>query len=276
MSPQTTVAPSSQQLKRFTPKTSTPHASSQKEHVVSTGTPQYQVLPSLEGMLNNLSPQVSSLATPLSTSQIPSSIIPLFDAIEIQTQSSPSHQHITNSTTATLAVSEPIQLVNPQITEEVKPLEFYKILASSSNGAATTDVGSTDLHLGSSFINKTHLKATTADTTNVSTGVFKLTTGEISKVTTVEGRPQYREKGALVDENLETPPVSTANTTTTGGKSDDPIKSGDGLKYQDLMERLLTIENTVATMNESLKFLVETSKSQPTPQQYSQELWYAV
>ncbi|MFS8024790.1 hypothetical protein Hanom_Chr16g01467581 [Helianthus anomalus] len=109
--------------------------------------------------------------------------------------------------------------------------------------------------------------------TKVSTGRFKLTTGEISKVTTAEERsPQYQEKGALVDETLETPPGSKADTTTTGGKSDDPIHLGDGLKYQDLMERLSSIETTVLTMNQSIQTLVEASKSQPTHQQLSQEL----
>ncbi|XP_021975328.1 uncharacterized protein LOC110870455 [Helianthus annuus] len=266
MSPKTIVVTSSQQLERSPPKTSTPRDSSQKEHVVSTGAPQYEVLPSLESMLNSLSPWANSLSTPLSISPIPPSIIPLFDAIEIQTQSSPSHQHITESTTSTLAVSEPIQLVNPQTTEEATPLEFHEILAGSSSGTATTDVGSTDLHLDTSFINKNPLKATTAEATKVSTG-------EISKVTTAEGSPRYREKGASVDENLETPPVSTADTTTTGGKLDDPIKLGDDLKYQDLTERLSTIETTIATMNDSISFLVEASKSQSTRQQYSQELW---
>ncbi|MFS7947010.1 hypothetical protein Hanom_Chr06g00542991 [Helianthus anomalus] len=42
------------------------------------------------------------------------------------------------------------------------------------------------------------------------------------------------------------------------------------------MERFSTIATTVATLNDSIQFLVETSKSQPTPQQYSQELWNVV
>ncbi|MFS7960759.1 hypothetical protein Hanom_Chr08g00706791 [Helianthus anomalus] len=68
-----------------------------------------------------------------------------------------------------MVVSEPTQLVISQTAEEATPLEFHEI--RSSSGAATTDVGSTDLHLGSSFILKTPLKATTADATKVSTGV---------------------------------------------------------------------------------------------------------
>ncbi|MFS8024134.1 hypothetical protein Hanom_Chr16g01459661 [Helianthus anomalus] len=97
-------------------------------------------------------------------------------------------------------MSEPIQLANPQTAEEVAPLEFHEIHVCGSSGVATTDVGSTDLHMDSSFISKTPLKATTADAIKVSTGVFKLTTGEISKVTTTEGSPQYQEKGASVDQ----------------------------------------------------------------------------
>ncbi|KAJ0522838.1 hypothetical protein HanIR_Chr10g0487001 [Helianthus annuus] len=181
MSPTTSVATSSQQMERSPPKASTPHASSQKEHVVSTGTPPYEALPSFESMLNSPHPGANSLSTPLPLSQIPPSIIPLFDAIEIQTQSSPSHKHIKESTTSTMVVSEPPQLVIPQTAEEVTPQEFLEIPISISSGAATTDVGSTDLHLDSSFISKTPLKAISSMGTKVSTGVFKLTTGEIPR-----------------------------------------------------------------------------------------------
>ncbi|MFS7945148.1 hypothetical protein Hanom_Chr06g00520741 [Helianthus anomalus] len=149
-----------------------------------------------------------------------------------------------------MVVSDPPQLVIPQIAEEVTPQEFQEIVVGSSSGAATTDVGSTDLHLDSSFISKTPLKAISSMGTKVSTGVFKLTTGVLSKVTTAEERSrQYQEQGASVDETLEIPPGSKADTTTTGEKSDDPINLGDGLKYQDLMERLSPIETTVILMN---------------------------
>ncbi|MFS8002217.1 hypothetical protein Hanom_Chr13g01199491 [Helianthus anomalus] len=121
---ETTVATSSQQLERSQPETTTPHDSSQKEHVASTWTPQYEVLPSLESKLNSPPPMANSLSKPLPTSPIPPTIIPLFEAIEIQTQNNPSHQHITESTTFTLVVSEPIQFANPQIAEEDIPLEF--------------------------------------------------------------------------------------------------------------------------------------------------------
>ncbi len=175
-----------------------------------------------------------------------------------------------------MAMSEPPQFVIPQTAEEDTPLEFHEIPVGSSSGAATTDVGSTDLHLDSSFISKTPLKTTTADAIKVSTGVFKLTTGESSKVTTADGSPQYQEKGASVDEPLETTPGLKADTTTTGGKSDDPIHLGDGLNYQDLTERLSSTETIVLNMNQSIQTLVEASKSQPTHQQLSQELWNSV
>ncbi|XP_021995987.1 cell wall protein RTB1-like [Helianthus annuus] len=212
------------EMERSQPETLTPHVSSQKEHVVSTWTPPYESLPSLESMINSPSPRAFSLSTPLTSSPIPPTIIPLFEAIEIQTQNKPSHQHITESTPSTLAVSDPIQLANPQTTEEDTPLEFPEILVGSSSGAATTDVGSTDLHLDNSFISKTPLKATTTVSTKVTTGVFKLTSGVLSKVSSFEEEsPQNQEQGASTNENFETPPVSKADTTTSGGISDDPI-----------------------------------------------------
>ncbi|MFS7997521.1 hypothetical protein Hanom_Chr12g01142751 [Helianthus anomalus] len=42
------------------------------------------------------------------------------------------------------------------------------------------------------------------------------------------------------------------------------------------MERLTKIETTVNNMQDMVKQLVEVSKSQPTPQQYSQEHWNAI
>ncbi|MFS8018818.1 hypothetical protein Hanom_Chr15g01396531 [Helianthus anomalus] len=160
-------------------------------------------------MFNNPSGWANYLSTPISLSQLPPSIIPQFDAIELQTQNSPSHQHMTESTTTTMAVSEIPHLVIPQAVEEREV-------------------------------------------------------------------PSTKKKRASVDEPLETSPGPTADTTTTGGKSDDPINLGDGLRYQDLTERLFTMETIVTKMNESIELLVAASKSQPTPQQYSQELWNAV
>ncbi|XP_022030722.1 protein TonB-like [Helianthus annuus] len=67
----------------------------------------------------------NSLSTPLPSSQIPPSITPLFDAIEIQTQSIPSHKHIKKSTTSTMAVSEPPKLVIPQTAEEKHDMKKF-------------------------------------------------------------------------------------------------------------------------------------------------------
>ena len=66
-----------------------------------------------------------------------------------------------------MAVSDKNQLVIPQTVEEATSLGFHEILVDSSIGAATTDVESTDLHLDSSFIYKSPLKATTAEITSV-------------------------------------------------------------------------------------------------------------
>ncbi|MFS7917026.1 hypothetical protein Hanom_Chr03g00184291 [Helianthus anomalus] len=177
-------------------------------------------------MFKRPSPGANSLSTPLTSSPIPPTILPLFEAIEIQTQSSPSHQHITESITSTLPVSEPIQLVIPQTVEEATPLEFHEILVGSSSGAATTDVGSTDLHLDNSYINQTPLKATTTESAKVTTDVS-------TKVTTnAEVSPQYKEKGASAADDLESTPVIKAYTTTSSKNSGNPIKLGDELRFR--------------------------------------------
>ena len=109
--------------------------------------------------------------------------------------------------------------------------------------------------------------------TKESTGEFKLTTSEITKVTTdAEGSPQNQEQGASANENLEIAPLSKADTTTSGGNSDDPIKLGDGIKYQDLTDRISNLETTVADMKDQLKQLVDAFKIQTSHQQLCQEL----
>ncbi|MFS8033901.1 hypothetical protein Hanom_Chr17g01574941 [Helianthus anomalus] len=94
-----------------------------------------------------------------------------------------------------MSVSETTQLAIPQTVEELTLLEFQEIPINSSSGAATTGVGSTDLHLDSGYINQTPLKATTADAIKVPTSVFQLTTGVFTKVSNAEGSPQYQKKG---------------------------------------------------------------------------------
>ncbi|MFS7976703.1 hypothetical protein Hanom_Chr10g00895541 [Helianthus anomalus] len=93
-----------------------------------------------------------SLSTPQQPSpQIPPTIIPLFDAIDIQTRISPSHSPIIESTLPQMTESEQIQSAIPQTTEEATPLSFKKLLV-----------------LDSGYILKTPLKETTVEATIVS------------------------------------------------------------------------------------------------------------
>ena len=65
-SPITTAATSSQQMEeRSQPQPQTPPASSQKDQVVSTGTPQYEALDPLGSIFHSPDPQDMSLSTPL-------------------------------------------------------------------------------------------------------------------------------------------------------------------------------------------------------------------
>ena len=83
MSLETTAATSSQLLERSQP-IQTPHVSSQKDHVVSIGTPQHEVELSYESMFKSPSPRAITLSTPQPSAQVPLTILPLFEAIEIQ------------------------------------------------------------------------------------------------------------------------------------------------------------------------------------------------
>ncbi|MFS7968902.1 hypothetical protein Hanom_Chr09g00802931 [Helianthus anomalus] len=121
-------------------------------------------------MLKIPSPKAMSLSTPQLSPQISPTILPLFKAIDIQIHSSPSHEHITESITPTMTVSDPLQYAIPQTVGEATPLEFYETLAGSSSGATTTNVESIDLHLDFSFISKTPLKATTVSSNLCSCG----------------------------------------------------------------------------------------------------------
>ncbi|MFS7947401.1 hypothetical protein Hanom_Chr06g00547851 [Helianthus anomalus] len=204
-------------------------------------------------MLKSLSPRAMSLSTPIPSSPLRPTLIPLFEAIDTQTISNPSHQHITESITSTIVVSEPVQIAIPQTVEEATPLEFHEILEGISSGAAITNVESIDLHLDSSFISKTPLKATTAVATKVSTAV--------------EGSPQNQDKGASANDDLESTPITKADTTTSGGNSGDPIKLGDELKFRELTMRMTSFENIIGEMKDMLKQVLEASKSQSNHQQ---------
>ncbi|MFS7894586.1 hypothetical protein Hanom_Chr14g01262451 [Helianthus anomalus] len=84
-------------------------------------------------------------------------------------------------------------------------------------------------------------------------------------VTTAEDRsPQYRDKGASVDVPMETISGPTVDTTTAGGKSDDPIHLGDGLKYQELTERVDKTETSVADIKNMLQQLLKSQKAPST------------
>ena len=107
--------------------------------------------------------------------------------------------------------------------------------------------------MGSGFINKTSLEAIPYIAPLPTTSGFIYPTGIIKRLSSVEGRrPQYQEKGALVVNVWSTLPTSTTDKTTTSGKSDDPIKLGDDLKYQDLTERIEKLDTSVADLKNML------------------------
>ncbi|KAJ0715479.1 hypothetical protein HanPI659440_Chr13g0501601 [Helianthus annuus] len=158
-----------------------------------------------------------------------------------------------------MTVSDSVQSAIPQTVEEATPLEFYETLVGSSGGAATINVESTVLQLDSSFISKTLLKETTVMATKVTTAPV--------------GSPQNQEKGAFASYDLESTPITKENTTTSGGNLDDPVKFGDELRYRELTARMSSFENIVGEMKDMMKQVLEASKSQPSHQQITQELW---
>ncbi|MFS8024262.1 hypothetical protein Hanom_Chr16g01461161 [Helianthus anomalus] len=95
---------------------------------------------SYESMLKSLSPRAMSLSTAIPSSSIPPKFVTLLQAIDIQTHSSPSHEHFAEILTSTIATSEPVQLANPETVEEAIPLESHEILDGILSGATTTNV----------------------------------------------------------------------------------------------------------------------------------------
>ncbi|XP_022015065.1 pollen-specific leucine-rich repeat extensin-like protein 1 [Helianthus annuus] len=75
---------------------------------------------------------------------------------------------------------------------------------------------------------------------------------------------------------MESSPVIKTNTTTSGGNLDDPFKVGDELRYKELTDRMSSVENIVGEMKQMMKQMLEASKSQPSHQQITQELWNSV
>ncbi|MFS8007410.1 hypothetical protein Hanom_Chr14g01260691 [Helianthus anomalus] len=66
--------------------------------------------------------------------------------------------------------------------------------------------------------------------------------------------------------------MENPDITATGGSSGYPIKLGDELRYQDLMERVSNIETSVADIKSMMQQMLETSKSQSSAPS-TVELW---
>ncbi|MFS8008340.1 hypothetical protein Hanom_Chr14g01271541 [Helianthus anomalus] len=178
---------------------------------------------------------------------------PMATQMSLETTAATSSQHVERSQPIDQTPHESSQKDN--YFEEATPFEFYETLGGNSCGAAPTTVKSTDLQLDSGFITKTPLKATSVEATTVTSVPV--------------GSPQYQEKGAFVANDMESSPIIKTNTTTSGGNSNDPIKLGDELRYKDLTERMSSVENSIGEM----KKMLGNSKSQPSHQQITQELW---
>ncbi|KAJ0935917.1 hypothetical protein HanRHA438_Chr03g0124931 [Helianthus annuus] len=226
-----------------------------------------------------------SLSTPIPSPIImPQSIIPLLHAVDIaQTKTSSSQSPITESIPPQVTGSDVNTSVIQATVEEVTPPELQVTLGGSSSGAATTTDGSTDLQLDSCYITKTPLKAISSMTTSVTTSELSLTAGNIKGLSSAEERsPQYQEKGASMDDFWATAPKSHIDTTTTGGDSDDPVKSGDDSRYNELTARVENLESSVAEIKDMVQQLLEAQIAQssappaqaPAPQAFAaNELW---
>ncbi|KAJ0442334.1 hypothetical protein HanIR_Chr16g0808011 [Helianthus annuus] len=267
-SPITTDATSSQQMEeRSQPLPQTPPASSQKDQVVSTGTPQYEALDPLGSIFHSPNPKDMSLSTPSpSPSILPQSMIPLLHTVGItQTQTSSSQTPITESILPQVTGSDVDISVILATTEEVTLQELQVIPVSSSSGAATTNVEPAGLHLDSGYIHKTPLKAISSIAPLRTTSEFVLTTGNIKRLSSAEERsPQYQEQGASMADFWDSVPKSYIGKTTAGGDSDDPVNSGDDSKYQELTGRVENLETSVAEIKDMVQQLLKAQKAQST------------
>ena len=146
----------------------------------------------------------------------------------------------------------------PTQPEEVTPIELQVTLCGNPSEAATTTVEPTGLQLDSGYINKTSLEAIPFIAPLPTTSGFIYPTGNIKRLSSVEGRrPQYQEKGASVVNVWSKLPTSTTDKTTVSGKSDDPIKLGDDLKYQKLTDRVEKLDTSVAEIKDMLQQLLK-------------------
>ncbi|XP_022024742.1 transcription factor SFL2-like [Helianthus annuus] len=91
----------------------------------------------------------------------------LFDAIETQTQISPSHSPVKESTLPYVTEIEKNQSASPQTAEAATPHELHVTLGGSSSEAATTTDETPIFQLDSGYIYKSSLKATTVEGTIV-------------------------------------------------------------------------------------------------------------
>ncbi|MFS7913999.1 hypothetical protein Hanom_Chr02g00148291 [Helianthus anomalus] len=192
---ETTVATSSQQMvERSQPMPQTPPVSSKKEQVVQQGTPHYEALESFDSIFHSPTPGANLLSTPILTSQVPPTILPLLNTLDKdQTQISSSQQPITENMPQQVTESDLPAIVNQSTVEEVTPLELQVTPSGIPSEAATTSVEPTGLHLVSGYINKTSLESIPSITPLLSASEFVLTTGNIKRLSSVEGRrPQYR------------------------------------------------------------------------------------
>ncbi|MFS7937504.1 hypothetical protein Hanom_Chr05g00428331 [Helianthus anomalus] len=136
-SPETIVATSSQQLVR-SPPNQTPLESSQKDQVVSTGTPHHEAAISVESLFQSPSPRDMSLSTPQTSTPISPTFLPLLDAIETQTLINPFHSPVKESTLPHMTEYEENRFANPEAAEEATPLKFHETLGGSSDETTTT------------------------------------------------------------------------------------------------------------------------------------------
>ncbi|KAJ0866458.1 hypothetical protein HanRHA438_Chr12g0552001 [Helianthus annuus] len=255
-SQETTAATSSQQLVKISQTMpETPYVSSQKEQVVQIGSPHHDALEALISVIHIPMPGAICLSKPTFTSSIPPNTKLLLDAIDLNlAQTSPSQSPVHENIPQQQTRPDVSIFANPPTQpEEVTPLELQVTLGGIPREAATTGVEPTGLHLDNGYINKTSLEAIPSITPLLSASEFVLTTGSIKRLSSVEGRrPQYQEKGASVVDVWSTLPTSTSDKTTASGKSDDPINLGDGLKYQELTERVEKLDTSVVEIKEML------------------------
>ncbi|MFS7938833.1 hypothetical protein Hanom_Chr05g00444401 [Helianthus anomalus] len=243
---ETSVGTPSQQIQTSQP-VETLHISSQRDSVVRTREPHNELDDSLKHIFSSPFPEVDSLSTspPIN---ILTTIKPSCNCSCDLNKASSSQSPITKSIHPQVTRSTIELIANPQV-DEGTPFVSQVTLAGFSSEATTTTIGTTVSQLDSAYIAKTSLKAATIE----STIVYPLTVGS----------PQNQEQGAF---------GSKPNTTTSGRNLDDPINLGDGLRYQELTERVTKKESSIDEIKEIMKTLVQNSRTPPTNVEISREI----